>query len=218
MRTTERLRKLKEWVEQELCAGREMKTPSADMDIAKILYQEPKCFLAWQPTRMDETGEMYIDLINVCPGILIMPKASLAKAIEEKRFDRYNNVHRPPSLGQTLSVDMLFSVYEPGIRLPGFVESAESEGGLDLSKIREGTEEGLFTMLNWMDDCIEKLLSQKFIPHTDLFVDEASVVYSLYTDQKYVVDKRPIYYGFITVTFDCYAEESNNNSMEQYLI
>lgn len=87
MRTSERLRKLKQWIENELCEGREMKTPAPDMDITKIVRQKPQCFLAWQPTRPDETGVLRIDPINVCPGILIMPRLSNAKYVEEKRFD-----------------------------------------------------------------------------------------------------------------------------------
>lgn len=217
MRTSERLRKLKQWIEKELCEGRIMKTPPQDMDITKIVRQKPQCFLAWQPTRPDETGVLRVDPINVCPGILVMPRASNAKYVEEKRFDRYNDVHRPQELGQTLAVDILFSVYEPGVRLPGFIDSAESENGLDMSLFIEGTEQGLFTLTDWMDDCIEKLLGQKFIPKTDLFVNEATMAYSLYTDQSFVVDKRPLYYGFVTVTFNCYAEEGTNNSIEQLL-
>ena len=217
MRTSERLRKLKQWIEKELCDGREMKAPPPDMDITEIVRQKPQCFLAWQPTRPDQTGHLLVDPINVCPGILVMPRASRAKYVEEKRFDRYNNIHRPQELGQTLAVDILFSVYEPGIRLPGFIDSAESENGLDMSLLMEGTEQGLFTLTDWMDDCIEKLLNQKFIPQTDLFVNEASMLYSLYTDQSFVVDKRPLYYGFVTVDFSCYAEEGVNNSLENFL-
>lgn len=217
MRTSERLTKLKQWIIDELCEGREMKAPASDMDITKIKRQKPQCFIAWQPTRPDETGMLRVDPINVCPGILIMPRASTAKYVEEKRFDRYNNVHRPQELGQTLAVDIMFSVYEPGIRLPGFVESAKDGEGLDMSLFLEGTEQGLFTLTNWMDDCMERLLGQKFIPQTDLFVNEATVAYSLYTDQSFVVDKRPVYYGFVTVTFNCYAEEGTNRSIEKYL-
>ena len=217
MRTSERLRKLKQWIEKELCDGREMKAPPPDMDITEIVRQKPQCFLAWQPTRPDQTGHLLVDPINVCPGILVMPRASRAKYVEEKRFGRYNNIHRPQELGQTLSADILFSVYEPGIRLPGFIDSAESENGLDMSLLMEGTEQGLFTLTDWMDDCIEKLLSQKFIPQTDLFVNEASMLYILYTDQSFVVDKRPLYYGFVTVDFSCYAEEGVNNSLENFL-
>ena len=217
MRTSERLRKLREWAEKELCIGREMKAPAPGMDITKIVRQEPRCYIAWQPTRPDQTGNLMIDPINVCPGMLIMPRISRAKNMEEKRFDRYNNVHRPQELGQTLAVDILFSVYEPGVRLPGFIDSAERPEGLDMSLLMEGTEQGLFTLTDWMDDCVEKLLGQKYIPHTDLFVNEASMAYSLYSDQNFVVDKRPLYYGFVTVDFSCYAEEGVNNSLENYL-
>ena len=146
-----------------------------------------------------------------------MPNAAHAKNIEEKRFDRYAGVHRPPQLAQTLSVSILFSVYEPGIRLPGFIDSADTDQGLDMSLFEEGTQEGLMTLVDWMDDCVQKLLGQRFIPKTDLFLNEASLVYSLYTDQSFVVDKRPIYYGFINADFNCYADEGTNPALEEFL-
>lgn len=219
MRTRERLKVLKAWVEEELCAGREMKTPAGNMNIAKIARKVPEVYLAFSPARIDAAGRLKDDLTNVCPSIIIMPNPAYAKYMEEKRFDRYNDVHRPQKMGQHLSLSMLFSVYEPGIRLPGFIDSAGENGkGLDMSLIREGTEEGLFTLLDWMDDGMEKLLGQKMIPHSDLSVEEASMTYSLYTDQNYVVDSRPIYYGFINVSFMCYAEESANNEINKLLL
>ena len=218
MRFTERLTALKNWVKAELCVGRSMKAPAPNMNIGEIRYQEPFCYLAWAPARVDQTGQMREDPASVVPGILIMPNQAYAKYMEEKRFDRYNNIHRPQEMGQHLSVSILFSVYEPGIRLPGFIDSVGENGqGLDLSLIEEGTEQGLFTLMNWMDDCIQKLLGQKMIPHSDLFVDEATMTYSLYTDQSYVVDRRPIYYGFVNVTFGCYADEGTNKSIDQFL-
>lgn len=218
MRTSERLRYLKAFLYENLCQGRQMKAPAPQMKIDQIVNQEPKVFLAWAPARMDQSGILHEDTASVVPGIILMPNQSYAKNMEEKRFDRYNNVHRPPEMGQQLSVSVLFGVYEPGIRLPGFSENAEARGkGLDMTRILEGTEEGLFTLTNWMDDCMTLLLGQKMIPHTDLVLDEATVTYSLYTDQSYVVDKRPIYYGFINATFQCYAEEGQNPSIEQYL-
>lgn len=217
MRSTERLRKLKTWIEAELCAGRMMKTIGENGKITEICRQEPRCYIGWQPSRPDLNGNLRLDPISICPGILIMPKGSYVKKPDDKRFDRFANVRRPSELGQSLAVDILFSVYEPGIRLPGFVESEGTSHGLDMSLLKEGTEEGLFTLLNWMDDCVGKLLGQKMIPHTDLFVDEESMAYSLYTDQSYVVDKRPIYYGFISVKFDCYADDGTNPSIENYL-
>ena len=218
MRFTERLTALKNWATEELCKGREMKAPGENMNIGEIRRQEPRCYLAWAPARIDQTGKMREDPASVVPGIIIMPNQAYGKYMEEKRFDRYNNIHRPQEMGQHLSVSILFSVYEPGVRLPGFIDSVGEKGqGLDLALIEEGTEQGLFTLMNWMDDCMEKLVGQKIIPKSDLYVDEPSITYSLYTDQSYVVDRRPIYYGFVNVTFGCYANDGAETSIDQYL-
>lgn len=218
MRLTERLIALKNWVFTELCEGRELKAPGKNMNIGEIVKQEPKCYLAWAPSRIDKTGQIKADPSSVVPGIIIMPNQSYAKYMEEKRFDRYNNVHRPSEMGGHLSVTILFSIYEPGVRLPGFVDSVGDKGqGLDVTLIEEGTEQGLLTLVNWMDDCIQKLLAQKMIPKSDLFVEEATITYSLYTDQEYVVDRRPLYYGFVNVSFGCYADDGANPEIDQYL-
>ena len=218
MRFSERLTGLKNWTYKELCKGRVMKAPAENMDIGTINRQEPKVYLAWAPARMDKAGNLKEIPLSTVPGILIMPNQTYAKYMEEKRFDRYNNVHRPQEMGQHLAVSILFSVYEPGVRLPGFVDSVGEKGaGLDTSLILEGTEQGLFTLMNWMDDCMEKLLGQKMISKTDLFVQEDTVTYSLYTDQSYVVDRRPIYYGFVNVVFGCHVNEGYNPDIEKLL-
>lgn len=218
MRFSERLTGLKNWTYKELCKGRVMKAPAENMDIGTINRQEPTVYLAWAPARMDKAGNLKEIPLSTVPGILIMPNQTYAKYMEEKRFDRYNNVHRPQEMGQHLAVSILFSVYEPGVRLPGFVDSVDKNGkGLDTSLILEGTEQGLFTLMNWMDDCMEKLLGQKMIPKTDLFVQEDTVTYSLYTDQSYVVDRRPIYYGFVNVVFGCHVNEGYNPDIEKLL-
>ena len=221
MRTRERLMGLKSWITKELCKGRQMKAPAPNMNIAEIVTQEPRCYLAWAPARMDSSGQLREDPASVVPGIIVMPNQSYVKYMEEKRFDRYNNVHRPPELGQHLSVSILFCVYEPGVRLPGFIDSAGEKGqGLDMSLLMEGTEAGLLTLTDWMDDCMEGLLRDHCIPGTDLFLDENenTMTYSLYTDQQYVVDRRPIYYGFINVDFKCYANEGTNSIVNNLLI
>ena len=218
MRTRTRLLGLKKWLTTELCTGRVMKAPAPNMNIGEIVRQEPRVYLAWAPARMDSTGQLREDPASVCPGIIVMPNQSYAKYMEEKRFDRYNNVHRPPDMGQHFSVSILFSVYEPGVRLPGFIDSVGENGkGLDMSLIMEGTEQGLFTLVDWMDDCMEGLLRDRSIPGTDLFLEENTMTYSLYTDQSYVVDRRPIYYGFINTTFGCYANEGANSEMKRLL-
>lgn len=214
MRSRQRLTGLKNWITKELCKGREYKAPSADYEIAKTTYQEPKCFLGWSPSMPGNPDYNGDDPMNVCPCILVMPCPSKAKGSQEQRFDRYNNVHRPKAYGQTLSVQLLFMIYEPGIMLPGAVDESRE---VDFSKVAEGTEQGLFTLYDWMDDAIEKLLAAKSIPDTDLMLDEENLDYSPYTDQSFIVDKRPLYYGIVTAEFKCYADEGVNSEVENFL-
>ena len=217
MRISEELRKLKAWTYEELCKGREMKTPAEKMDVTKVCRQEPKPFLVFLPTREDASG--YVDTMpmNTIPGIVILPSSGHAKYADEKRFDRFQNIHRPKAVGKQLNIRFLFMVYEDGLRLPGFVDKIEQGQGMDMSLVAEGTEEGVFLLLDWMDDCMSKLLGQKVIPGTDLAVIPETVIYDLYTDQKYVNDKRSIFYGFVDVVFQCLAEEEYNTDIAGFL-
>lgn len=218
MRMTERLRAIKAFLEKELCEGHEMKAPAPDYDITKIVRQQPRVYLGWQPTRPDESGNYVIDPTNVTPGIVVMPNMSYAQNPEEKRFDQYKGVRRTADMAQTLNVSMLFSVYEPGIRLPGFIDSADEYGyGMDLSKLTEGTEEGLMTLLDWMDDCTQRLLGVKCIPGSDLSLKSATLTSGLYAESSYIVDKRPIYYGFVNAEFFCYADMGTFDKIDELL-
>ena len=209
MKTVERLRKFQQWTYDTVCAGRQMKTPAPNMDVRKIVRQEPKVFLGFAPMRPDETTTGDIDPLNVAPGIIIAPTFGYLKYMEEQRFDRYNDVHRPKEMGQSLSAQVLFFVYEDGVRLPGFIDSAKT-GEYDMTKMREGTQDGLETLLNWMDDFKDALLSAKSIPETDMFLNEAQAQYGLYSDQKFIADRRPVFIGMVTITFQCHADEFNN--------
>jgi hypothetical protein len=212
MRTTERLTKLKKWLTDELCTGRKLKVPPTDGDITKIETREPRCYLAWYPKRADTTEGAAEAELSVCPSILVMPNPARARSTEEKRNDRFSGVNRPKDLSQMLSVSLLFCVWDPGARLPGF---AESEG--DVTLLTEGTEQGLFTLYNWMDDCVQLLLSQKIVPGTDLSVSDESVAASLYMENGFVSDKRPLYYGFVNVDFICYSGAGVNPEIEKLL-
>lgn len=218
MRMTERLRAIKAFLEKELCEGREMKAPAPDYDITKIVRQQPRVYLGWLPTRPDESGNYAVDPTNVTPGIVVMPNTSYAQNPEEKRFDQYKGVHRTADMAQTLNVSILFSVYEPGIRLPGFIDSADEYGyGMDLSKLAEGTEEGLMTLMDWMDDCTQRLLGIKCIPGSDLFLKSTTLTSGLYAESSYIVDKRPIYYGFVNAEFFCYADMGTFDKIDELL-
>ena len=209
MRTRQRLLGLRAFIEQQICKGREMKAPADDYDVTKVVMQEPRCYLAWAPMR-EENAAWTEDQLNVCPGIIVMPMQSNAQLVEEKRFDRYNSIHRGQEMGQTLGVQILFSVYEPGIRLPGVMDEGE-EGRVEPERILDGTQEGLFTLTDWMDELMEALLRERHIPGTDLFLDRTTMTYSLYNNSDGVVDKRPIYYGYLTAQFYGYAESNGLN-------
>lgn len=210
MRTLERLKKLCDWTYDTVCRGRVMKAPAPNQDITVFASQEPRVFLGFTPTRPDTTGMPEgVDPANVAPGIIIMPTQGFAKNQEEQRFDRYSGVHRPKSMGQSVNAQVLFMVYEDGVRLPGFTDTARA-GAYDMDLIMEGTQEGLGTLFNWMDDFMTALLSVKTIPGTDMMLNEAEMQYGLYSDQKYISDRRPVYIGVISVTFQCHADEYND--------
>lgn len=222
MRTWERLRKMKAFFEEELCAGREYKCPVPATG-ANALYgpsvndytmAEPRVFLAWQPARPNEPGRPQGgDPWSVTPSITIMPTASYVRYVEEHRFDRYNHIHRTQDMGQSFSVQILFSIYEPGVRLPGFAESVDA-GAPDMSLFKDGTEPGLETLVNWMDDAIELLLRERTVPHTDLTLEDDNFMYALYTDQAYIQDRRPLYQGFLNVEFKGFANPGNDHGRQ----
>ena len=220
MRTAERMRRLKSWTYEVCCKGRKLKTPPPGQDITKYLEpREPSVFLNFQPMRPDQTAAMMpFNPINAAPSVTLLLDNSMAKYMEDKRFDTYNNVHRTKVFGQTLNIQALFAVYEDGVRLPGFIEKVEADPeDFDMSLIREGTEEGLFTLLNWMDDFKDSLIAAKFIPKTDMYVNEESIVYTLREDQKYPSDNRPLFYGAVNVSFNCYSEHKDNPELRKFL-
>ena len=198
-----------------------MKSPSEDFDITKMEMQEPKCYVGFYPSIMDDEGniqpEGFAPLENTAPSILIMPNTGAVKNVEEKRFDRYSGISRSQSMGQELVVQILFCIYEPGVRLPGFIESAEGGKGFDMSLIEDGTQQGFLTLYNWIDDAMELLLGHKAIPHTDLFLDESTCTYGPHTDQSYITDKRPLYFGLINAKFYGYANDGNNPDINRIL-
>lgn len=216
MRTWERLWKLKAWFEQELCEGHEFKCPTPNKnrnyapEINDFTMAKPRVFLAWQPMKPDEPGKLLgNDPYSVCPSITIMPCASYIRYTKDQRYDHYDGLKRSQDMGQSLSVQVLFSIYEPGVRWPGFADSLEA-GKADMSLLKDGTEAGLKTLVNWMDDAMELILRERTVPGTDLILDDDNAMYSLYTDQQYVSDRRPLYYGFLTIEFKGFANKGND--------
>ena len=211
MRTRKRLEMLKQWTQESICTGRRMKAPGPNGSYLEIKTQEPKCYLGFFPAHPDATAP---DMLSTAPSVLIMPLGGSLQNMEEKRFDRYSGIRRPQEMGQGFQVSVLFSVYEPGVRLPGF----NNGGRIDTKKILEGTEEGIFALTDWMDEFKEKLLKAHVIPGSDLILDTPTATYAPLQDGGYVVDKRPIYYGMVTATFQCHADDNKNDAVEALLI
>lgn len=213
MRTYARLQGLAEWTYQQVCQGRRMKAEPPNRDITQWQEPvEPSVYIAYAPKRYDESNlqELIEQAHSVAPSILIMPTAANVKFVEPQRFDQYNGVHRPQDYGQHLNVQALFTVYEDGLRLPGFIDKYERSGCMDTKLVREGTQEGLQTLLDWMDDFKEQLLTQQLIPGTDLLLEEPNFVYGMRSDQRYIADTRPLYYGLCDIGFSCVADSGEN--------
>jgi len=214
MRTAERLVTLQEWTYNACCKGRKMKTPPPNQDITKYLdKREPSIFLNFMPMRAEQDRSIAgVNPPSVAPSITLLLDNSMGKYMEDKRFDTYNKVHRQKVFGQQFNVQALFSVYEDGVRQPGFIDRVEANPeDFDMSLIREGTREGLFTLLNWMDDYRDALIATKVIPNSDMYVNEESIIYTLREDQKYPSDNRPMFYGVVNVSFNCYSEHQAIN-------
>lgn len=209
---------LKRWVKKELCDGRLMKSPAKDGDITQIRYAEPGVYMAYFPSFRDGLGQRRTASENTAPSILIMPNRADAENEEEQRFDRYQNIHRDQRLGRGVKATLLFSVWEPGTRLPGFSESGDERGqGLDVSLLEEGTEQGFYTLCDWMDEAERKLLGQMLIPDSTLTVVNKEMDYGPFMDQNYIVDKRSIYYGMINVNFKSVSLAGKNPDVEALL-
>lgn len=80
MRTTDRLKGLKKWLDERLCEGREMKSPAPNNDITQFCRQRPQVYIGWQPTRA-EFGFTEDVQSNVCPCIVVLPSTSHLKFV-----------------------------------------------------------------------------------------------------------------------------------------
>lgn len=216
MTTRQRLEALEKWAEERLCRGREYKSPYPDGDITRVKLTEPKVYLGWFPGRGPRT-EDWEEAPNEAPGILIAPGTTCGQKVEVRRFDENSRVRRPPELGQTVQISMMFCIYEPGVRKAGFEEMAEAEE-LDISRIDDGTREGLLTLTDWLDEAARQLLDTRCIPGSDLILQEETLTYGLYQDVGYIVDRRPFYYGFLNATFNAYAGEEPDAGVAELLL
>ena len=216
MRLIAELDALKDWTKETVCKGKLFKSPGSDANVHNVVYTEPEVFVGYYPTRPDNTGFYSGSIVNTAPSILLMPDIIYEKNNEEQRFDRYAHISRPKQAGKLVNIQALFVVFEDGIRLPDYDPITDEKGNraIDLTKIREGTHDGVGLLLNWMDEYAEALLGREMIPGTDMTLLENTLRYSMISDQKYVNDKRPLFYGLMEFGFQCLTWENQRENKD----
>lgn len=205
LNTRQRIEALKQFVSDVSDSVGDLKAPGKSLD--DIVYKRPKMYTAYYPSRpqkQDQPPGMALSPDDAsAPSVLFMLTPSMAQSMEEERFDRYNNIHRPAEFGGKLGILMQFVIYDPGVRLPGF-------GGRYPDLIEDATEDGFYTLTDWMDVVIRALLTCDAIPGSDMYVLKDTIKYSPYIDGDYIADRRPFYYGQLAVTFGYYTANLPN--------
>ena len=205
MSTRKRLEALKSWVEENLCKGKSMKTPG-ETDFS-VVYTEPRCFIALYPWLLNESSEY-----NIAPSILIIPDVSKAKDARIKSYDQSENVTRPQALGAQLNLRLIYCVYDPGERTAELKETMNP-----YTDILEGNNSGFFTLTDWLDESMEKLLQAGSIPGVDLFLYEETITWTPMTEGEAILDRRPLYYGELHLGFGGQAQRREGETISRLL-
>lgn len=207
MLTSARIEAVRAWCEEELCNGRTMKSPGKGGKATEVQYVKPRAFAGFQPRRRGREQEMF----SVAPSITIMLAPSQAMRDREKRFDKYSGIHRANELGATMALQFLFTVYEPGDRNEDFAQTGSYDD------IEEPGAMGYYLLLDWMDELRELLMGVGTIPKTDLAVNTGEVYYAPFMSENTVVDRRPVYNGFVTAEFNTYVGGAPNERVRDLL-
>lgn len=205
MSTRTRLSAFQDWVYQNLCKGRSMKTPG-DTDFS-VVYTEPRCFVALYPWQLNEASEY-----NVAPSILIIPDVSKGKDVRVKSYDQSEGVARPQNLGAQLNLKLIYCVYDPGERTAELKESQNP-----YKDILEGDNGGFYTLTDWLDESMEKLMQVQSIPGSDLFLYEDSLTWTPMTEGEAILDRRPLYYGILQIGFGGEAQRRQGDTIKKLL-
>lgn len=205
MNTRRRLEALQTWVIDNLCKGKRMKTPG-ETDFS-VEYTEPRCFVGLYPWTLNEASEY-----NVAPSILIIPDVSKAKDVRIKSYDQSDNIGRPQNLGAQLNLRLVFCVYDPGDRTAELKTSQNP-----YTDILEGDNGGFFTLTDWLDECMEKLLQANSIPGCDLFLYEDTITWAPMTEGEAILDRRPLYYGILQLGFGGESQRREGETISKLL-
>lgn len=212
-RTRERLEALGRWVHENCCKGRSMKVPVLRGKDYDVEYGEPKCFLGnYYPLMVSSAKEPY----KIAPSILIMTGGGLAAGETEEYLDSRQGISRPKEVGATLNVQLIHVLYDPGERTGKRTDDGKA---FPHEAIRwdDEKDEGSLQLMDWMDDTQAALLGADSIPGCDLIVKRGTVGWEPLKENGAVADRRPLYLGFVSVTFEAPTHEEDNDIINDLL-
>lgn len=212
MRNRQRLERLREWTFTRCCEGRSMKTPVARGSDYDIAWAEPRCFLGSYPPWAQNPREEY----KVAPSILILTGGGLAAGETDEYIDSRSGISRPKDIGATLTVQLIHALYEPGERTGVRKDDGRADPREALQR-NEEADEGHLALIDWMDDTMAALIGADAIPDTDLIVNRKTVGFELLKENGALADRRPLYLGFVTVTFSALTRADDNPIIDDLL-
>ncbi len=208
MRTSTRLKNLKDWLTENACSGRKMKAPGSNA--LEIRYREPTCRLSiFSAQEAADITNIY-ENTDMAPGILIFMNRSGIRDHYKKR-DKRSKTMRPMDLREFLELQLMFIAYDPGHR------TDESQQSGSLEDILPNEEEAGFAVLDWAEETMQKLVENSIMPGTDLIVDQVGLEFGPLKENGVLAEKKPLYYAVLNCTFGCASQAVENPETINYL-
>lgn len=188
---SQRMRAFRQWVYENCCKGRKMKTPvvrGRDVDIA---WSEPRCFGGdFYPYRVLDRKNPY----SIAPSILVTRISHAPHAETMQYLDSRQKVSRPKELGNTITLNLIHTIYEPGERTQDGTDGDPHEVFLT----DEDMDMGSLILGQWMDDTAAALASALSV--AGMTVNKESILIEPLIENEAVSDRRPLYLGMVQVT------------------
>lgn len=192
---------LRDWVYENCCKGRQMKTPVPRGRDYDVKWAEPNCFGGDNyPARARDIKNPY----SVAPSILITGVSFKPYAETSEYLDSRQKVSRPKNVGSTITLNLIHAVYDPGERMTvRQKENAQGEPIQDgdpheMLLTDEAMDTGSMILWQWMEDTASAIHAALSI--AGMTVKDDSIIIEPLTENESVSDRRPVYFGVVQVT------------------
>lgn len=183
-------RAFRDWVYEHCCKGRRMKTPVPRGRDYDVKWTEPRCFGGdLYPVRVLDRRNPY----SITPSILIEAVSHTPYAGTAEYLDSRQKVSRPKDLGNTMTLNLIHSLYEPGER----VREATDGDPHELLLTDEEMDTGSMLLWQWMEDTAAAL--QAALNVAGMTAKAESILIEPLTENEAVSDRRPLYMGVVQV-------------------